>query len=226
MLPSPLPDDPRKWDDWSRYSSPNLYERLGLSFEAQPTNEQIEENTRLLLVWWQKKLPLKNQPSNPLAQLLRGGMDVAPRYIVEARAVLLDPEQRAKIDTTLYDRQRVRSLEEFQKFVDFALTDKVLTADGEANLRKLGQGLGLSGGDMAGTIEVSLRRTGSIREADLPPAPPPPPPPPPPVTRRVVTPLLNADGDKPRTRRVRQSSPSRRTSSGACSNSPVWMRKT
>ncbi len=99
MLPSPLPDDPRKWDGWNRYNSPDLYERLGLAYAARPTNEQIEENTRLLLVWWQKKLPLKNQPSNPLAQLLRGGMDVAPRYLAEARAALLDPERRAPRST-------------------------------------------------------------------------------------------------------------------------------
>ena len=33
MLPSPLPDDPRKWDGWNRYSSPDLYERLGLSYK-------------------------------------------------------------------------------------------------------------------------------------------------------------------------------------------------
>ena len=217
MLPSPLPDDPRKWDGWNQYSSGNLYERLGLSFDAQPTNEQIEENTRQLLIWWQKKLPLKNQPSNPLAQLLRGGMDVAPRYIAEARAALLDPAQRTKIDAALFDHRRVRSLEEFQKFVDFALTDKVLTADGEANLRKLGQGLGISGGDIAGTIEVSLRRTQSVRESSLPPAPtpaPPPPPPPPPApapprqaTRRITAPITPGDPDKPRTRRVRQTTP-------------------
>ena len=216
MLPSPLPDDPRKWDGWNHYSSTDFYERLGLAYEAKPTNEQIEENTRLLLVWWQKKLPLKNQPSNPLAQLLRGGIDSAPRYLAEARATLLDPAQRAKIDTTLFDRRRVQALEEFQKFVDFALTDKVLTPDGEANLRKLGQELKISGGDIAGTIEVSLRRTGSVRVDDLPPAPAPAPAPAPepapvqarPVTRRIPPPIADADPTaKPRTRRVRQSTP-------------------
>ena len=215
MLPSPLPDDPRKWDGWNHYGSSNFYARLGLAYEAKPTNEQIEENTRQLLVWWQKKLPLKNQPSNPLAQLLRGGIDSAPRCLAEARAALLDPAQRARIDTALFDQRRVQSLEEFQKFVDFALTDKVLTADGEANLRKLGLELKLTGGDIAGTIEVSLRRTGSVREADLPPAPAPEPAPAPkpaperPVTQRIPAPIGAAADPtaKPRTRRVRQSTP-------------------
>lgn len=177
MLPSPLPDDPHKWEGWNRFNSPDLYERLGLAFEAAPTNEQIEENTRLLLVWWQKKLPLKNQPSNPLAQLLRGGMDTAPKFLAEARAELLNPERRKQIDLALRDQRRVNAIREFKKFLDFALTDKVLTAEAEANLDKLGRDLGLSGGDIAGTIAVELKRMDAVREADLPPAPEPLPPP-------------------------------------------------
>ena len=74
-FPVPLPDDPRKWDGWSKYKSPNLYERLCLDPRANPSAEIIEEHCRELLRWWQKKLPLKNQPSNPLAQLLRPGLD-------------------------------------------------------------------------------------------------------------------------------------------------------
>ena len=160
---------------------PTFYERLGLSFDANPTNEEIEENTRQLLVWWQKKLPLKNQPSNPLAQMLRGGMDIAPKYLAEARAELLNPERRKQIDIALQDRARVNALGEFKKFLDFALTDRVLTSDAEANLEKLGRDMGLSGGDIAGTILVGLKRTGSIRESEIPvvetvaPAAPPTP---------------------------------------------------
>ena len=146
MLPSPLPDDPRKWDGWNRFNSPDVYERLGLAYDGNPTNEEIEENTRQLLVWWQKKLPLKNQPSNPLAQLLRSGIDSAPKFLAEARAELLNPERRKQIDLVLRDRARVNALGEFKKFLDFALTDRVLTADAEANLEKLGRDMGLSGG--------------------------------------------------------------------------------
>ena len=223
MLPSPLPDDPRKWDGWNHYSSPDLYERLGLSFEAEPTNEQIEENTRQLLVWWQKKLPLKNQPSNPLAQLLRGGMDVAPKYIAEARAELLNPERRRQIDLELREKRRLNAIGEFKKFLDFALTDNVLTNEAEANLNKLGRDLGLSGGDVAGTIAVGLARTGAKREADLPPEPEPAPPPAPsPVvpggpirltSQSVGAPptagsAVSVNPPQPtRTRRIRQSSP-------------------
>ena len=210
MLPSPLPDDPRKWEGWSRFNSPDFYERLGLSFEARPTHEEIEENTRLLLVWWQKKLPLKNQPSNPLAQMLRVGIDNAPKYLAEARAELLNAERRKQIDATLQDRARVNALGEFKKFLDFALTDKVLTPDAEANLEKLGRDMGLTGGDIAGTILVGLKRTGSLRESELPPAEPltapaPPaaaqPPRPTPTTAAAIA------SETPRTRRVRASTP-------------------
>src|ERR1700719_1225121 len=93
-FPLPLPDDPRKWDGWTKYKSPNLYERLCLDPRANPSNELIEEHCRELLRWWQKKLPLKNQPSNPLAQLLRAGMDESSRYLTDARVELLDPTRR------------------------------------------------------------------------------------------------------------------------------------
>ena len=215
MLPSPLPDDPRKWEGWNRYNSPDLYERLGLAFETEPTNEQIEENTRQLLVWWQKKLPLKNQPSNPLAQLLRGGMDVAPKHIAEARVELLNPDRRKQIDLELREKRRLNAIGEFKKFLDFALTDNVLTAEAEANLHKLGRDLGLSGGDIAGTIAVGLARTGAKREADLPPAPTTPSPAPAPVAAPALAPAprttnrapIAATAEAPRTRRVRHSSP-------------------
>ena len=78
-FPIPLPDDPRKWDGWNRYSSTDLYERLCLDGRTNPSNELIEERFRELLLWWQKKLPLKNQPSNPLAQLLRSGLEETSR---------------------------------------------------------------------------------------------------------------------------------------------------
>ena len=93
-FPLPLPDDPKKWDGWTKYKSPNLYERLCLDPRANPSNEAIEEHCRELLRWWQKKLPLKNQPSNPLAQLLRPGLEESSRYLTEARVELLDPARR------------------------------------------------------------------------------------------------------------------------------------
>jgi formylglycine-generating enzyme required for sulfatase activity len=198
MLPDPLPDDPRKWEGWSLYNSNDPYERLCLSFSSRPTNEQIEDHTRRLQIWWQKKLPLKNQPSNPLAQLLRAGIDAAPRHIAEARADLLKPERRAEIDAALTERQRRNGLAEFQKFLDFALSDKVLTGEEEANLFKLGRALNLSPQDMDAAIAIGLEGTGAMREADLPPAAPPPPPPPPPQP----APIIGA-AEPPRTRRVR-----------------------
>ena len=42
-FPLPLPDDPRKWDGWSRYNSPNPYERLCLDPRTNPSDEIIEE---------------------------------------------------------------------------------------------------------------------------------------------------------------------------------------
>lgn len=176
-LPSPLPDDPRKWDGWSRYDSENRYERLCLSFEENPSEALIEENCRQLLVWWQKKLPLKNQPSNPIAQLLRGGMDIAPSKLAEARAELLNPEIRAKLDVDLAARYKAASLAEFQRFLDFSLGKGVLNIEEENHLFRLGRAKGLSAEDMRAAIEEGLTRTGAKRQADIPPPPAPEPAP-------------------------------------------------
>jgi hypothetical protein len=130
-LPNPIPDNPTRWEGWKTYNSENYYERLGLDFEANATDEQIEENCRQLLVWWQKKLPLKNQPSNPVAQLLRAGLDEAPVYLVEARTELLNRESRAALDAQLRQRFTEQAVEEFKKIIFFAFVDKKLTPEAE-----------------------------------------------------------------------------------------------
>jgi len=42
-FPLPLPDDPRKWQGWNNYRSPNYYERLWSRSARHPSNELIEE---------------------------------------------------------------------------------------------------------------------------------------------------------------------------------------
>ena len=117
-FPVPLPDDPNKWNGWSKYKSPNMYERLCLNPQQQPSNEVIEEHCRELLRWWQKKLPLKNQPSNPLAQMLRPGLDESSRYLTQARVELLNPERRRQMDDELAAQAHEQAVAEFQKILD------------------------------------------------------------------------------------------------------------
>src|ERR1700739_2295534 len=132
-FPLPLPDDPQKWDGWSKYKSPNFYERLCLDPRANPSNEVIEEHCRELMRWWQKKLPLKNQPSNPLAQLLGSGLEESSRYLTEARVELLDPARRRALDEQLAVQKHDASVVEFQKYFRFATGSGVLSALEEKN---------------------------------------------------------------------------------------------
>src|SRR4029079_1400500 len=130
----PLPDEPRKWDGWSRYNSPDPYERLCLDPRTNPSNELIEERFRTLLLWWQKKLPLKNQPSNPLAQLLRSGLDESSKFLTEAPVELLAPARGRQVDEEMAAREREEASAEFQKYLSFATANGVLTEDEESNL--------------------------------------------------------------------------------------------
>ena len=171
-LPNPLPDNPNRWTGWKLYSSPNLYERLGLSFDSNASNEQIEDHCRQLLVWWQKKLPLKNQPSNPLAQLLRGGLDEAPGLLVEARATLLDVEGRKKHDAELRVQLVDDAIGEFRKLITFSLADNTLTADSEERLIAAGMNFGLTREETQAALDAELAEVGAKRVE----APPPPPP--------------------------------------------------
>ncbi len=159
----PLPDDPRKWEGWNNYKSTNLYERLCLDPRTNPSNELIEEHCRELLRWWQKKLPLKNQPSNPLAQILRSGLEESSRYLTQARVELLDPERRRQMDDELAKQAHEEALTEFQKYLTFALSSGVLRNDEEAALVRFGKELGLDDEEMLKLIEAELIDSGVRR---------------------------------------------------------------
>lgn len=163
IFPVPLPDDPHKWEGWSNYKSPNFYERLCLDPHANPSNELIEERCRELLRWWQKKLPLKNQPSNPLAQLLRAGMEESSRYLTEARVELLDPQRRQAMDDELAAQELEEAVTEFQKYLAFAIADGTLTADEEKNLMRFGAEHGLTRSQMISRIDAELEDSGAKR---------------------------------------------------------------
>ncbi len=162
-FPVPLPDDPQKWDGWSKYKSPNFYERLCLDPRANPSNELIEERCRELMRWWQKKLPLKNQPSNPLAQLLRPGLDESSRYLTEARVELLDPARRQQLDEELAAQVNELAVIEFHKYLTFALADGVLTEEEEKSLHRFGTENGLSEEQVIAYVEAELRDSGAHR---------------------------------------------------------------
>src|SRR5436190_10934501 len=168
-FPLPLPDDPRKWQGWNNYRSPNYYERLCLDRHANPSNELIEEHCRELMRWWQKKLPLKNQPSNPLAQLLRSGLEESSRFLTEARVELLDPERRRALDEQLEAQQHEAAVFEFRKYLGFALSNGVLTAEEEKNLLRFGAERALSEAEMNSIIEEALQESGAQRQTVAPP---------------------------------------------------------
>ena len=171
-FPLPLPDDPRKWQGWSNYRSPNFYERLCLDPCANPSNELIEEHCRELMRWWQKKLPLKNQPSNPIAQLLRSGLEESSRYLTEARLELLDPERRRIIDEELAAEAHEAAAAEFRKYLEFALVGGILTPEEEKNLFRFGTDCALTEEEMNSIIEDALLKSGAKRE-EIPPPPVP-----------------------------------------------------
>jgi formylglycine-generating enzyme required for sulfatase activity len=168
-FPIPLPDDPKKWEGWSNYKSENPYVRLCLDPRQNPSNELIEEHCRELLRWWQKKLPLKNQPSNPVAQLLRDGLDESSRYIAEARVELLDPERRRRVDEELAEEAHARAVQEFEKFLTFTVADGTLAENEEKSLLRFGAEQGLAEEQMIKLIEREIQLNGVVRV--LPPEP-------------------------------------------------------
>lgn len=167
-FPLPLPDDPHKWDGWAKYKSPNLYERLCLDPQANPTNEIIEEHCRELMRWWQKKLPLKNQPSNPLAQLLQPGLEESSRYLTEARVELLDPDRRRVMDSEIATQLHDEAAAELHKYIAFAIADGLLTPEAEKSLFQFGADHGLTQEQIAGYIEAELKDSGAKRTEPTP----------------------------------------------------------
>ena len=172
IFPIPLPDDPQKWSGWSKYKSPNLYERLCLDPRANPSNELIEEHCRELMRWWQKKLPLKSQPSNPLTQMLQPGLEESSRYLTEARVELLNAERRRAVDDELAAQFLEEATTELRKYIAFALAGGVLTPETEKKLLQFGYEHGLKKEQILTCIEEELKDSGAKRAE---PAPPPRP---------------------------------------------------
>lgn len=174
--PPVFPDDPRKWDGWRKYQEHNPYERLCLDRRAEPTDEQIQQHCAALLHWWQNKLPLKNQPSNPIAQLLGRGIMDASDCLVQARMDLLDPERRRQWDEKLDAQAGQDALDEFIKFIGFSIKGGVLPAEAEANLVEFGRESGLAEDQIKACIEEELKRKGARRSKLVAPPPPAPTP--------------------------------------------------
>ena len=168
-----FPDDPSKWDGWSKYKAQNPYERLCFEPAARPTEEEIQQRSTALMRWWQKKLPLKNQPSNPVAQMLGRGLDEASRYLVEARMQLLDPEQRLQVDAELAAQTQREALADFSKYVTLSIAGRILTPEAEAILFDFGQRSGLTKEQTRVCIDEGLQRNQAKRGVRAPLAPPP-----------------------------------------------------
>jgi formylglycine-generating enzyme required for sulfatase activity len=162
-FPIPLPDDPKKWEGWNNYKAENPYERLCLDPRQNPSNELIEEHCRELLRWWQKKLPLKNQPSNPVAQMLRDGLDESSRYLTEARVELLDPVRRKRVDEELAAEAHAQAVREFEKFLTFTVADGTLAENEEKSLLRFGAEQGLAEEQMVKLIEREIQLNGVMR---------------------------------------------------------------
>jgi formylglycine-generating enzyme required for sulfatase activity len=163
-LPSPLPDNPLRWEGWRTYNSESPYDRLCLDFDSNPSPDQIEDHCRRLLIWWQKKLPLKNQPSNPMSQLLRAGIDEAPQYLAEARTILLDGGRRAEVDKLIRERLAKQALDEVGKFFAFAVSGGVLTKEDEGNLIRMACASGLPDDVIASFIDEELAKSNAVRK--------------------------------------------------------------
>jgi formylglycine-generating enzyme required for sulfatase activity len=172
VFPVPLPDDPKKWEGWNNYKSPNPYVRLCLDPRQNPSNELIEEHCRELLRWWQKKLPLKNQPSNPVAQMLRDGLDESSRYLSEARVELLDPVRRQRVDEKLAEQAHQQAVQEFEKFLTFTVADGTLAENEEKSLLRFGAEQGLAEELMVKLIEREIQLNGVVRVRPPEPTPP------------------------------------------------------
>jgi formylglycine-generating enzyme required for sulfatase activity len=163
-----FPDDPRKWDGWSKYYADDPYQRLCLDRRANPTDDQIQQHCSALLQWWQNKLPLKNQPSNPLAQLLGRGIADASRNLVQARRELLDPARRQQWAQQFAAVAYQETLEEFAKFIRFFLKSGILTEEAEANLIEFGQHNGIPDDEIRACIDGALRLHNARRATPVP----------------------------------------------------------
>ena len=116
-----------------------------------------------MLVWWQKKLPLKNQPSNPLRSCCAA---VSTKRRISRRSAHgpLDPETRSRIDGKLHAQLKQGAIGEFNKYLAFALASGILTGEDEKNLHQFGGKSGLGKEEIRKLIEAEMVKSGARRE--------------------------------------------------------------
>ena len=113
--------------------------------------------------WWQKKLPLKNQPSNPVAQLLRAGLDESSKFLTEAR-MNCSIRSGAKRSMRFWPRKRSnRRSRNLTSFSPSPLADGGLRPEEEKALISFGADHGLSEEKILQFIEEKIKETGVKR---------------------------------------------------------------
>jgi formylglycine-generating enzyme required for sulfatase activity len=95
--------------------------------------------------------------------MLWSGLEESSRFLTEARLELLDPDRRKALDEQLAAQQHEAAISELQKYLEFALTGGVLSADEEKNLIRFGTERGLSESEIAALIEEALQQKGAKR---------------------------------------------------------------
>src|SRR5205814_3264449 len=103
------------------------------------------------------------------AQLLRSGLEESSRFLTEARVELLDPERRRALDEQLEAQQHEAAVFEFRKYLGFALSNGILTAEEEKNLLRFGAERALTEAEMNSIIEEALQESGAQRQTVAPP---------------------------------------------------------
>jgi formylglycine-generating enzyme required for sulfatase activity len=131
--------------------------------------------------------------------MLRVGLDEAPKYLAEARTLLLDPDARSRIDFELHERIVEKALEEFKKLLHFAMAENKLRAEDEQRLYERGRSYGLGHDEMKRAIDAELTRLGGERVAAQAPPPPlaPVATPAPAAAPAVVATVATADAKNP-----------------------------
>ena len=89
---------------------------------------------------------------------------------------LLDPERRRELDQDMAAQVHEQAVAEFNKFLAFALTDGVLTAEEEKSLLRFGAEHGLTSEEMSALVETELEKKSAKRAPQVTPPRPARPP--------------------------------------------------
>lgn len=149
--------------------SKNLYERIGLNYEDNPSHHNIKTAFQKRYDWWREVNKRYNaNPANTKTKDTGPVSKEAMEKLHNAYTILSDPAKKAAYERQLKDDEGKQAHMEFLRMVNIVISEGVLTEEGKKILFNCANTLNIGKTRALEIISLEMKRTGATFKADIP----------------------------------------------------------